>query len=233
MRDSDQTFFYRVFEMMMATSHSDKLPAISFNNFYDLFTVQGRLRVIGINIIYHWRYNPSDKKQFPCIKLVCLLLAAFVLIWSAGFRVNLTASLPLGVYQLTDAEPKLGDTVFFCLESEAFINLAKAREYVGPGACPGGIRALGKEVYGLPGDNIGIEADGSISINGRVIAGSAARRRDSRGRPIPAPLLQAGIVPPGRALALALRNPGSFDGRYFGLTSLAGMQVVRPVWIFE
>ena len=83
------------------------------------------------------------------------------------------------------------------------------------------------------GDNIGIEADGSISINGRVIAGSAARRQDSRGRPIPAPLLQAGIVPPGRALALALRNPGSFDGRYFGLTSLAGMQVVRPVWIFE
>ena len=183
--------------------------------------------------IYHWRHNPSDKKQFPCIKLVCLLLAAFVLIWSAGFRVNLTASLPLGVYQLTDAEPELGDTVFFCLESEAFINLAKAREYVGPGACPGGIRALGKEVYGLPGDNIGIEADGSISINGRVIAGSAARRRDSRGRPIPDPLLQAGIVPPGRALALALRNPGSFDGRYFGLTSLAGMQVVRPVWIFE
>lgn len=173
--------------------------------------------------------------MLPSLVVTVVLLG--VDMYAGGYRLNITPSLPLGVYQLTGADPKLGDTVLFCLESAPFVRVSQERGYLGGSRwgspCPGGLLPLGKQLYALPGDNIGIKADGSISINGRVIAGSAARRRDSRGRPIPAPLLQAGIVPPGRALALALRNPGSFDGRYFGLTSLVGMQVVRPVWIFE
>lgn len=173
--------------------------------------------------------------MLPSLVVTVVLLGMGM--YAGGYRLNITPSLPLGVYQLTGADPKLGDTVLFCLESAPFVRVSQERGYLGGSRwgspCPGGLLPLGKQLYALPGDNIGIEADGSISINGRVIAGSAARRQDSRGRPIPAPLLQAGIVPPGRALALALRNPGSFDGRYFGLTSLVGMQVVRPVWIFE
>ena len=53
MRDSDQTFFDRVFEVMMAAGHSDKLPAIRFNDFYNIFTVQG-----GLLLFYIGYYIP-------------------------------------------------------------------------------------------------------------------------------------------------------------------------------
>ena len=153
--------------------------------------------------------------------------------WFAGFRVNLTASLPLGLYRLADEVPQRGSIAFFCLEQPEFWRMAKDRDYLGSGTCPGGIRALGKKVYGLPGDLIGIEADGTISINSQVIPGSAALPRDSRGRVMPAPQLQAGIIPPDKALMLSLHHKGSFDGRYFGLTSLAGLQPIQPVLVFN
>lgn len=161
---------------------------------------------------------------FPMLVVVVVLALGYVL----GFRVNTTPSLPLGLYRLTGKPPLRGDTVVFCLEAESFIRLSQERGYLGRGDCPGGLLPLGKQIYALPGDKIGIEG-GLISVNGAVLPGSMAKSHDSLGRVLPAPLLEAGTVPPGKALALALQRPGSFDGRYFGLVSLEGLQTVRPV----
>ncbi len=171
--------------------------------------------------------------------VVCLFVfLALGLLWCGGFRVNVTPSLPLGLYRISkDQVINRGDIVLFCLESESFIPLAGERGYLGysdlfgRGLCPGGLRPLGKMVYGLPGDTISIGTDGTISINGELIEGSAARSQDSKGRAMPASLLHAGVVPPGRILPLSLRIPGSFDGRYFGLIDLAGCRKLRPVWV--
>ena len=114
--------------------------------------------------------------MFSLVVAIFIVMAFFA--WLAGFRVNVTASLPLGLYRLTNEVPRRGSIAFFCLESPEFRRLAREREYVGPGGCPGGIRALGKEVYGLPGDTVGIEADGSISINNQV-----QRRTTAKGDP--------------------------------------------------
>ncbi len=165
--------------------------------------------------------------MFSLVVAIFIVMAFFA--WLAGFRVNVTASLPLGLYRLTNEVPQRGSIAFFCLESPEFRRLAREREYVGPGGCPGGIRALGKEVYGLPGDLVGIEADGSISINNQVIAGSAAKTLDSKGRPMPASALSAGLIPPGQALMLSLHHQGSFDGRYFGLIDLTNIHPVKCV----
>lgn len=166
---------------------------------------------------------------------VCLVLVGA---WWIGFRVNVTPSLPLGLYRITsDQVIARGDIVLFCLESEPFIPLAKERGYLGYGGflgrghCPEGLRPMGKVVYGLPGDVIGIEADGTISVNSEMLAGSAARTQDSRGRALPASLLRSGVVPPGKILPLSLRIPGSFDGRYFGLVDLAGCRKLRSMWV--
>lgn len=156
---------------MMAAGHSDKLPTIRFNDFYNIFTVQGGL-----------------------------------LLFDIGYYIPL---------------------------SEHFIKLARAREYAGTGTCPGALRALGKEVYGLPGDLASIGADGLISINHQIIPGSAARDVDSKGRPMPKPELTAGIIPAGQALTLSLHHQGSFDGRYFGLVSLHSLRQTRPVLTFK
>ena len=162
-------------------------------------------------------------------KLTCLCTAILALAWFAGFRVNLTASLPLGLYRLTDEVPQRGSIAFFCLESPEFRSLAKERDYVGRGTCPSRIRALGKEVYGLPGDLVGIEASGAISINSQVLLGSAAKMHDSKGRPMPESRLQAGLIPAGKALLLSLHHQGSFDGRYFGLVDLSDIHPVKTV----
>lgn len=165
-------------------------------------------------------------------KLFLFLTAGIVTLvaWFAGFRVNMTASLPLGLYRQGGVIER-GAAVSFCLESREYIGLAKARGYVGPGFCPGGLRPLGKEVYGLPGDVIGIDADGTISINSQIIPGSAARAQDSRGGAMPKSRLRPGVIPPGQALLLSLHHTGSFDGRYFGLIDLADCRKLQPVWV--
>lgn len=174
-----------------------------------------------------------NRKVVVLVGIASSVLVMFSVVWACGYRVNVTSSLPLGLYRLTDERPQRGSIVFFCLESSAFQRLARAREYAGPGTCPGALRALGKEVYGLPGDLVSIGADGLISINHQIIPGSAAQDVDSKGRPMPKPELTAGIIPAGQALTLSLYHQGSFDGRYFGLVSLHRLRQARPVLTFK
>jgi conjugative transfer signal peptidase TraF len=149
-------------------------------------------------------------------------LAAFgmalilVLCWCAGLRVNLTPSLPQGVYALCPGAPGKGDFVTFCLEGE-FADLARERGYLGAGSCPSGLRPLLKRVTGLPGDAI----PGDLAV----------RSADSMGRPMPSALPE-GIIPPGMALVLA-EHPGSFDSRYFGLVSSEKLQRVKVVLVWK
>lgn len=150
---------------------------------------------------------------------LCLLgagLAALALCaaWAVGLRVNVTASLPRGLYLLCPGTPGRGDFAAFCLSGE-FAALAGERGYVLAGSCASGLRPLLKRVVALPGD---------------VVDASALplRTADSQGRPLPS-ALYSGVVPPGMALLLA-DHPGSFDGRYFGLAPLASLQRVRPLF---
>ena len=174
-------------------------------------------------------------------RLICLFFLNIIFLvgliltiaWFCGYRVNTTSSLPRGLYQLTQHPPQRGDTVFFCLESQEFINLAISRGYIGLGTCPGGIRALGKEIFGIPGDLVSIEANGLISLNDQAIPGSAPMAKDSKGRLMPPSALQKGKIQKGKALTLSLHNPGSFDSRYFGLVNLSGLTPVRPVLVFN
>ncbi len=139
-----------------------------------------------------------------------------LLCWNAGLRVNLTPSLPQGVYIVRPGTPGKGDFVTFCLEGE-FADLARERGYLVAGSCPSGLRPLLKRIAGLPGDAI----PGDLFI----------RSADSRGRPMPSALPE-GVIPSGMALLLA-DHPGSFDSRYFGLVPLDALQRVEPVFVFN
>jgi len=162
------------------------------------------------------------------IKVFFLVSAVlFVAFWVAGFRINVTPSLPLGIYRLA-GPPTVGGPAFFCLESDEYIRLAEERGYAGAGFCPGGLRPLGKEVYGLPGDRIGFD-HGLIVVNGQTLPGSTAKDKDRQGRAMPASLLRPGIIPRGKALMLSLHHSGSFDSRYFGLVPLAALRPMEPV----
>lgn len=157
------------------------------------------------------------------------LLAAACL---AGFRFNPTPSLPKGLYRLTNMPLRIGTPAFFCLESSEYTRLAADRGYAGFGSCPGGLRPLGKEIYGLPGDRIDMD-HGQIRVNGRLLPGSMAKDRDRQGRAMPASRLRPGVIPQGKALMLSLHHPGSFDSRYYGLVSLANLRPMEPVFTWH
>lgn len=170
-----------------------------------------------------------SKVIFITIFISCLLLSLLL----SGLRINMTPSLPLGVYRTVHTHVQHGTMAFFCLESAPFISVSQDRGYLGWGTCPGGLRPLGKVVYGLPGDVVRIAPDGRISVNGQVLPASAARARDRQGRSMPASLLHSGVIPAGKALMLSLYHPGSFDSRYYGLVSLADLRPVQPVFTWK
>jgi conjugative transfer signal peptidase TraF len=139
-----------------------------------------------------------------------------MLCWRAGLRVNLTPSLPYGIYVLCPGTPGRGDLAAFCLEGK-FADLARERGYLQAGSCPSGLRPLLKTLTGLPGD--------------AIPADLAVRPTDSLGRSMPS-ASASGIIPPGMALLLT-DHPGSFDSRYFGLAPLDALQRVKPVFLFN
>ena len=159
-----------------------------------------------------------------------LVTVVLVVLAFADFRLNATSSLPVGVYRQVDEPIRRGSFVTFCLEDGDFIRLAKERGYLGKGSCPGGIKALGKEIFGLPGDVVSLQ-DGLISVNGATVPLSGAKIVDSQGRAMPAmPKLKSGVIPAGYALLLSPHHAGGFDSRYFGLVRLSSLRPVKPVY---
>ncbi len=157
--------------------------------------------------------NAILRNSLFALSWVALVL---LLCWCAVLRVNLTPSLPQGVYIVRPGTPGKGDLVAFCLEGE-FADLARERRYLVAGSCPSGLRPLLKRIAGLPGDAI----PGDLFI----------RSADSLGRAMPSALPE-GVIPSGIALLLA-DHPGSFDSRYFGLVPLDALQRVEPVFLFH
>lgn len=170
-------------------------------------------------------------KILLCIAVTALTL---LLLHDAGLRVNLTPSMPRGLYRLHPGDLGHGDFVTFCLEG-AWASLASDREYLLPGTCPTGLRPLLKTLAALPGDAITMQPD-LISVElgsgGSCIWPVSTLTRDSKGRALPASDLQSGMVPPGYGLVLA-RHEGSLDSRHFGFIPLSSMTRVEPVFIFD
>jgi conjugative transfer signal peptidase TraF len=147
---------------------------------------------------------------------LCGAALACLIFCCAGLRVNLTPSLPQGIYALCPGTPGKGDFAVFCLDGE-FADLARERGYLQAGSCASGLRPLLKVVAGLPGDAI----PGNLSI----------RHVDSLGRAMPS-FMPEGVIPPGMALLLA-DHSGSFDSRYFGLVPLESLRRVKAVWVWK
>lgn len=157
--------------------------------------------------------------------IVILLLAA----WLIGFRINVTPSLPEGIYQISSESIERGDLVAFCLDADnPFSVLADERGFLGAGACKSGLRPLLKQLVGMPGDGLFLGPEG-IFLNGKLLDGTVRCDFDRHGRSLPPSLLAAGTIPKNYGLVLSQDHAGSFDSRYFGLMPLADLKKVRPI----
>src|SRR5712664_994711 len=101
----------------------------------------------------------------------------------AGLRLNLTGSLPVGLYVTSASMPARGALVLACLPAKVAA-FAHARGYVPRGGeCPNGVAPIGKPVAAIAGDTIAVTPAG-LFVNGVAVPNSRALATDRKGRPL-------------------------------------------------
>jgi conjugative transfer signal peptidase TraF len=142
---------------------------------------------------------------------------------ASGLRINVTESLPIGIYRVVDAPITRGAYVLACPPEWAG-KLARDRGYLWRGPCPGGGARLGKRIAALAGDTVEV-TDRGLTVNGVPVPNSGPLTRDTRGRLLPV-LRGRWVVPHGAVWLWAGSSARSFDSRYFGFVPLSNVRGV-------
>lgn len=151
---------------------------------------------------------------------VLVLVGLWVACYWAGFRINLTPSVPVGVYQLHRLQGPLkrGDIVWFCPpETPLFREVRDKWGDIPHGDCPGGYMHMFKPVAALPGDTVTVTRQG-VLVNGRWLPNSQPMKKTSKGHKLN-PAFGRYNVQPGTVWLVSSYHPQSFDSRYFGPVS--------------
>jgi conjugative transfer signal peptidase TraF len=145
-----------------------------------------------------------------------------------GVRVNLTPSLPLGLYARDDK----GGLVEFCPPGDA-AEMSAIRGYRGFGVCPDRHAPLLKPVVAREGDVVELDGAG-LRVNGLALPNTQAHPRDHRGRSLTPYPPGRYTVAPGTLWVASTWNDGSFDSRYFGPIAVGSVRArLAPWWVIE
>ena len=157
------------------------------------------------------------------------LLAAVALTWLGGLRLNLTGSMPVGLYRVSEGPPRKGAMVLACLPL-AVAAFARSRGYVPRGICLGGAAPIGKIVLATAGDSVQV-TDTGLVVNGTPARNSKRLAHDGAGRPLPRLHDGTYVVARDQVWLYSPYSTRSFDSRYFGPVPLrCVLHRVLPVW---
>jgi len=175
------------------------------------------------------RLLPRSRVRRPLVLGLawCGLWAGSAALWHAfgpPLLLNLTTSVPRGLYVLTPPAPPARGMLVAFPPPAAVAALVVTRGYLAPRT------PLLKPVAALPGETVCVQNDG-VFIEGDFVA--PVTSVDALGRPLPRwrGCVTLGV---GEVFPLSTWTPRSFDGRYFGpvpVASLLGR--VTPVWTWE
>lgn len=163
----------------------------------------------------------SGRRKTALAGLLAAAPLALVGLWTVlGLRLNLSVSLPVGLYVVA----RRGPLVEFCPPE----NISMPRGYRAAGPCPDGGQPLLKPVIAGSGDKVLVTPVG-IVVNGRMLAHTAPLARDSQGREL------ARYSGNGGGLWVASgHDPRSFDSRYYGPIPPSSVRAyLRPLLIWE
>jgi conjugative transfer signal peptidase TraF len=164
--------------------------------------------------------------------LLVFLLAGSLLVLLSPVHLNLSASLPVGVYRSVQQPLRRGALVAVCLPP-AIAAFGLRRGYVRPGSCASGVQPLVKPIGALAGDTLDIRA-ARILVNGQPLAHSATRTQDRHGRRLTHVAWGERRVAAGTVWLFATHHPRSWDSRYFGPVAVETIQSgVTSVWTWE
>jgi conjugative transfer signal peptidase TraF len=131
-----------------------------------------------------------------------------------GICINVTPSIPEGIYRKDNGKIHRGDVVAFCLV-EPYQTIGLKQRYVEKGTVCHGTSPLIKQVIPIPGDEVRL-TDSSIAVNA-IIYPYQPRYTDSQHRKL-------AVYPRGTYHAqgywlVGTHSPHSWDSRYFGEVS--------------
>ena len=161
------------------------------------------------------------------------VMGALLGMWTCGIRINMTRSLPLGLYLVT-SDPN-ANLVVFCPPGGAMDESA-TRGYRGHSyglGCPDGAPPLLKPVVATSGQNVAVTAKG-IAVQHNLLKNTAPLAFDAKHRPLRAWPAGEYIVAPGTMWVASTFHPGSYDSRYLGpIRAEQVLYRLRPLWLFE
>jgi conjugative transfer signal peptidase TraF len=152
-----------------------------------------------------------DRLRWPMLAL-SMVIAGGVVAKEAGWRVNITGSLP-GVFYRVSEDPARGDYFQFC---PPFTVPAIPDAKPGEPSCNGKVPLI-KRVVAVAGDRVVVDWDG-VTINGERLENSAPKRFARDGSALQT-ARGVHVLEPGQVW-VAGEHPDSFDSRYFGPVSL-------------
>ena len=157
---------------------------------------------------------------FGVVLFGALALAVDVRFGVAGPRVNLSPSIPVGLYWFAPATTfEKGEIVVACFDGDAARFMRRVSD-LGDGTCPSGIEPAAKVVAAVSPDVVSFGRDG-VRVNGALWPMS---------RPIARYGPQSGSITlaPGKVLLMGL-HPFSVDGRYIGDTPARAIGTWSPL----
>ena len=172
-------------------------------------------------------------KNFKILILVVgiVLLSLFLQLFlsQTGLWINLTSSMPPGIYVQEQSEIKRNDYVISCLPKEV-ASISYQRGYLGYGNCYLHTAPVGKKLVAMEGDLAQIDYNG-IRVNGKLIKGTKPSAFDGKGRIMEIKQFKRKLAK--NEILLALENPRSYDSRYFGAISDKELQAkIVPLYLF-
>lgn len=148
-----------------------------------------------------------DRLRWPLLALSLVIVGGWVA-KEAGWRVNITGSLPGVFYRVSEA-PERGDYIQFCPPVVVAV-LPDSRP--GEPSCAGKVPLI-KRVVAVAGDRVVVD-DAGVGVNGERLPNSKPRRFASDGSPLPS-AIGVYVLGPGQLWVVA-DHADSFDSRYFG-----------------
>lgn len=148
-----------------------------------------------------------ERMRWPMLALSAVLVGGWAA-KQAGWRVNITGSLP-GVFYRVSEDPARGDYFQFC-PPVVVAALLDARH--GEPSCSGKVPLI-KRVAAVAGDRVVVDGAG-VSINGERLPNSTPKRFARDGSSLPS-AVGVHVLEPGQVWTTG-EHEDSFDSRYFG-----------------
>jgi len=139
---------------------------------------------------------------------------------ASRITINITPSLPRGLYLLRPAVPPGRGSVVALPVPPGVRELISSRRDL-----PQRFQLL-KRVVAIEGDRV-CTAEHQYVINGKLLSPIATH--DQVGRPLPGPYPYCGLVAPGTVF-VAGDGPSSLDSRYFGPVTIQTLTTALPLW---